>query len=99
MGQKQTHALQHTMRCELGYSITSSARASTCGQRQNPCETHCGRLTLLPRAARRLAPSKLLLLDTLDPDHAEAGVLTTDVRHIPTLFVFECFDRVHIAEL
>ena len=40
-----------------------------------------------------------LLLDALDPNDAEAGVLTANVRHVPPLFVFKCLERVHITEL
>jgi hypothetical protein len=41
----------------------------------------------------------LLLLDTLDPDGAEAGVFMANVRLKLPLFDVECLDRVHVREL
>ena len=45
-------------------------------------------------------PSALsLLLDALDPDHTEAGVLLTNVFLKLRLFGTECLKRVHIGKL
>ena len=48
----------------------------------------------------RAAQSALsLLLDVLDPDHAEAGVFVANVCLKLLLFDIECLDRVHIGKL
>jgi hypothetical protein len=70
---------------------TSNHQSGQSRKRTTAAKASCSRSPRLPSAS--------LLLDALDPDYAEAGVLTANVRDILPLFIFECLDRVHVAEL